>query len=390
MTPPLHIVHTINGLREDHGGPSRSVAELSGAMTRQGTSVTVVAGHASDDVVVHPKGAHLELAPRPGPLGLVRPHQSAFAQVLNDALPASDTAASVIYNHGLWLPCNHIAAAVGRRRNIPFVVGLIGTVSEWALSQSSTRKKLAWAFYQRRDLAGAALLLATSSIEAAAAERLGLNLPIATIPHGVSLPEDLPTRKASPARTALFLGRLHPVKGLLDLIQAWAQIRPEGWRLVLAGPDEDGHQAELERAAAEAGLSDVVSFPGAVADGAKWTLYADADLFVLPSHSENFGIVVAEALAAHVPVLTTKGTPWSDLPEYRCGWWSEVGTDGVGAALREATSLPVDMLREMGSNGRALVEERYSWNRAAAQTIEAYQWLLGRQPRPTFVTDGRS
>ena len=104
------------------------------------------------------------------------------------------------------------------------------------------------------------------------------------------------------------------------LVEAWARIRPQNWILRIAGPDEAGHQKQVERAVSAAGLGEVVSFTGPIEPEMKKSAFFDADLFVLPTHSESFGMVVAEALAHGVPVLTTTAAPWSILRERGCGW----------------------------------------------------------------------
>lgn len=381
----LHIVHTINGLRADHGGPSRSVGALAAATAAQGASVEIVAGRTETDEVIRPDGIPVHLTDRPGPRQLVRPLASHFGRTLADALDSS----SLIHDHGLWLPSNRIAAAVARRQRVPRVVSVRGMASAWALAQGVAKKRAAWVLYQKRDLARADLLHATSDAEADAIRALGLHAPVATIPNGVDLPQLSPARsEPSEVQTALFLGRIHPVKGLPDLVAAWARVRPSRWRLIVAGPDEDGHQREVEQAIRDANLGDIISFHGPVDDDAKWDLYRMANLFVLPSHSENFGIVVAEALASGIPVLTTTGTPWSDIQAHDCGWWTRIGPDGLEPALADATARPPDQLRAMGARGRQLVQDRYSWTRAAIQMTEAYAWLFGRGSRPDFVTDG--
>ena len=115
----------------------------------------------------------------------------------------------------------------------------------------------------------------------------------------------------------------------------------DGWRMIVSGPDECGHTEQVKRAVAAAGLSEEFSFTPPAYGARKEELYANADLFVLPTFSENFGIVIAEALAAGVPVITTKGTPWEDLRTRQCGWWIDIGVEPLAAALREAISLQI-------------------------------------------------
>ncbi|GAB5536477.1 MAG: glycosyltransferase [Rubricoccaceae bacterium] len=384
---PFHIVHTINGLRADHGGPSRSVGALATATRELGVSVEIVAGREPQDDILRPPAVPVHLADRPGGRDLLRPRSSSFGRTLADALRGGQ---AIVHDHGLWLPSNHISTTVASRQRVRRVVSARGMISDWALAQAARKKRVAWHLYQRRDLASAALIHATSEAEVAEAQRLGVNVPIARIPNGVEIPEPevLPAWSTPPRRRALFLSRIHPKKGLMSLVDAWAYVKPEGWELAIAGPDEDGHQADVEQAAAQAGIGDQVVFIGPVADADKWTTYRSADLFVLPTHSENFGIVVAEALAAGVPVLTTRGAPWGELTTHQCGWWTEIGTDAIATALAEATELSTSSLRKMGERGRQLVEARYAWTRAAEQMIEAYAWVFGGGSRPDFVTDG--
>ena len=149
------------------------------------------------------------------------------------------------------------------------------------------------------------------------------------------------------------------------LVQAWARVRPDGWRLRIAGPDEADHRKQVEKAVSAAGLGEVISFTGPIGHRMKKSAFFDADLFVLPSHSESFGIAVAEALAHGLPVLTTKGTPWSILPESGCGWWVDATVDGIAQGLRQATILDSDTLQAMGAKGRALAIAEFGWKRVA-------------------------
>jgi glycosyltransferase involved in cell wall biosynthesis len=231
----------------------------------------------------------------------------------------------------------------------------------------------------------AACFHVTAEAETEALRALGLPQPTALIPNGVHLPETMPDGTATADRRALFLSRVHLKKGLPMLLDAWARVAPEGWTLEIVGPDEGGHRAELEAQVAALGLNGEVVFSGPVDDADKWTKYAAADLFVLPTHSENFGIVVAEALAAEVPVLTTTGTPWRELETRDCGWWVEPATDAIAGALAAATTQDDNTLAVMGQRGRTLVEDNYTWAAVGRKMRQAYEWILGRDPLPDFV-----
>jgi glycosyltransferase involved in cell wall biosynthesis len=238
---------------------------------------------------------------------------------------------------------------------------------------------------------------------------LGMRQPIAVIPNGVALPEardagavQVPSNpecesgrharshsRASrglgePSRVALLLSRVHPKKGLLELVRAWARVAPPGWRLWIAGPDEGGHWAEVAHVIAELGLDSSVHYLGPVEAGVTSALYQQADLFILPTFSENFGLVVAEALAHGVPVITTRGAPWADLETFGCGWWIDTGVEPLALALRAATSLSDAERAAMGERGRIYVR-RYDWDAIATEMVAVYRWVLGLDERPACV-----
>jgi glycosyltransferase involved in cell wall biosynthesis len=259
-----------------------------------------------------------------------------------------------------------------------------GSFEPWALNQSALKKRLAWFAFQKRILQSAALLCVTSEQEGQSLRALGLRAPLAVIPNGIEMPHGQGPSFDKTPRTILFLSRVHPKKGLLNLVEAWRRIRPAGWNVVVAGPDERGHRAEVERAVASAGLEREIKFLGPVFGEAKHELYRTASLFVLPTHSENFGVVVVEALSHGVPVITTKAAPWGELETHRCGWWVDVGVAPLEQALKLATSASPDELREMGFRGKALAR-KYDWEAIAAKMVETYEWVLGTRSAPDFV-----
>ena len=193
-----------------------------------------------------------------------------------------------------------------------------------------------------------------------------------------------PKRANCSHRPGRWTHRGHPVKGLFNLVRAWAQLNPAGWRLCIAGPDEAGHLQEVLALVKELGIQRGVNYVGPVDGAAKSALYNSADVFVLPTFTENFGVVVAEALAHGLPVITTRGAPWADLNAYGCGWWVDIGVDPLVQALREAMALSDDQRRAMGALGRVYVR-RYDWDDIAQQTMDVYRWVLGKGQQPDCV-----
>ena len=302
----------------------------------------------------------------------------------------------VFHGNGIWLPGNHATAALARRHGLPLIITPHGMLEPWALRQKAWKKRLALWLYQRRDLRGAACLHATAEAEAVQLRRLGFSQPVAVIPNGIDVPADVLTAVVAGThdvdradgdlrRTVLFLSRLHPKKGLLDLVRAWARLRPAGWRVQIAGPDEEGHRRVVETAIRAAGVDADFAFLGNLNDDRKWAVYRAANVFVLPSYSENFGMVVAEALAAGLPVITTRGAPWRELSDYRCGWWTEIGAEPLGVALGSALALDDAARRAMGERGRDLAREKYLWPAQAAKMRAVYDWLGGHREPPAWV-----
>jgi glycosyltransferase involved in cell wall biosynthesis len=348
--------------KPEYGGPAYSVSRLAIALAQAGMEVGLWAPDQS-----------AEVTPLLPPCCLVRRMRGTEIDAL-DTFGKPD----ILHDNGIWLPHNHRLAALAKRLSIPRIVSIRGMLEPWALNHKKWKKTIAWSVYQRRDLTGANCHHATAKGEARNVQRLGFDVPVCMIPNGVDLPEVNPiSSHRGPTRggwkTVLFMGRLYPVKGLPMLIEAWAQVRPNGWKLSIAGPDEAGHRRQLERSISAAGLEEIVAFVGRRDGRAKQAAFSEADLFVLPSHSESFGMAIAEALAHSLPVLTTTATPWSMLQDYDCGWCVEPTVACLAEGLREATSCDPETLRLMGERGRAFVAEEFAWTHVARQFVETYQ-----------------
>ncbi|HEV2136887.1 MAG TPA: glycosyltransferase [Terracidiphilus sp.] len=288
----------------------------------------------------------------------------------------------LIHDNGIWLPHNHLLAGLAAEREIPRLVSTRGMLEPWAFGHKGWKKRLAWWAYQKGDLAQANCLHTTSETESENLRRFELDVPIAHVANGVEVPsysELAMSRAIAPRkgkRIALFLGRLYPIKGLPLLVEAWARVRPRGWSLVIAGPNEAGHRSEIERVVRRQGLTDQVSFPGPVAPRDRLSVYANADLFILPSYSESFGMAAGEALACGLPVITTTGTPWLQLAARGCGWRVAPTLEGLEGALREATSSDAASLVEMGAKGREFVTAEFGWSAVAKRMIGLYRTII--------------
>ncbi|HNP84279.1 MAG TPA: glycosyltransferase [Nitrospira sp.] len=285
-----------------------------------------------------------------------------------------------IHIHGIWSLNLAKRWLFWRTRNVPCVVTPHGMLQPWALTYKRFKKKVAWSLYQRHILNRVSALHTTSTCEASNLKRLGLTTRVETIPWGINIPEcqasyQRPLIGKTP-RVVLFVGRICPVKGLPMLVEAWGKLRPTGWKVRIVGPDEAGHRVEVEALVRRANLETEFEFAGAMKGEKLRNAYLDADLFVLPSYSENFGMVVGEALGHACPVIASQGSPWSGLEAHGCGWWPQTSADDFANALRVATTMESAELKRMGQRGQQWIKNDFSWESSARQMVTLYRSLF--------------
>lgn len=323
-----------------------------------------------------------------------------FSPSMRRAVRRSEGFCHVVHQHGIWTAASLVTRRLRDLRGARVIVAPHGALGQWAIGRSAWKKRVALTLYERDNLEGAACLHATSSNEVDDFRRFGLRNPIALVPNGVSREwleatasgEAFRARHGLPrdAQVLLFLSRVTPKKGIPLLLNAVAKLRAEwaDWLLVIAGPDEFGHEAEVRALAAELGISDLVRFIGPIYGAERLEAFAAASLFVLPTHSEGSPLVVLEALARGVPVVTTVAAGWADLANTHIGWSCDVSAKAIADALREAISLDEKELREYGRRARSLVTTHYTWRHSADQLLGVYHWMMGESPKPDWVQLG--
>jgi glycosyltransferase involved in cell wall biosynthesis len=372
-------MHVIAGLHPKHGGPSRCVPRLCLALNHGGcdTSIqTLYEGCSSSHA-----SATYYAASRMPVLDRLR-----YSKDLRSGLLSEAARADIVHSHGLWSIPNVYAGRAASEAVKPLIVSAHGMLAAQALARLPHIKRLFWSMVQGPAYSGVAIWHATSPDEALSIRRFGIKAPIAVIPNGVDVPISVADHLDRPHRRLLFLSRIHPHKGLVALVRAWGALASQRplWKLVIAGDGDNRHRSELEQLI-QSIAAPRISFVGAVDGKEKDRLYAASDLFVLPSKSENFGLVVAEALAAGVPVIVSKQAPWQEVERYGCGWCTDTDSQALAASILRATALSPAERRSMGERGRAWMAHNYGWASVAERMIDVYGWLLGKNDRPEFI-----
>ncbi len=374
----MRVIQVVAGLESGDGGPSHTLPALWAQLARLGVNVRAYTTMRKMSSRPSPaEGVSLVTAAESFPSILKR------SPGLKRALMADMPSADLCHNHGCWLHPNWAAAEASRRAGKPLVISPLGHMDEWSLRHHGWRKKAVRALVEGKNWRYCSAFVAKSKMEADQIRRLGMRQVIEVIPNGIDVSEwgqtvgpklfldSFPALRGH--RILLFLSRIHPKKGLGDLLEAAAGLfvkHPE-WHLVVAGHGEGAYAAQLRRH-----VSRHVTFVGELEMAMKRSALAAASLFVLPSHSENFGQVVLEALASGVPVITTKGCPWSELEARGCGWWVDIGRQSLGLCLREVLARSPDELRLMGGVGRKWVLADFALEKIGRQHRELYLRLL--------------
>jgi glycosyltransferase involved in cell wall biosynthesis len=293
----------------------------------------------------------------------------------------------IIDVQGLWNGQSLTNFIYQKRKPRPYIVTPRGMLDPWSLKRSSRKKGLVSALYERKHLQNATILRATAKMEADHFVACGLRNEMAIVPNGIKIPTKAPDGADKPSRRQLlFLSRVHPKKGIDYLLRAWAKLSSHfpSWDLLIVGPDEVGHTQEMKNYALKLGLSNVF-WRGPADDEEKSKLYTSSDLFVLPSHAENFGLVVGEALSYGLPVIVSRNCPWEGVVENSCGWWINLEDSELQNALFEAMSKDRGQLDEMGLRGSRWISNTFSVESVAEQMAGLYEWLLFGGTTPKYV-----
>lgn len=399
MSQPLKVLQIVPSISLIYGGPSQMVLGFSGALARQGAAVTVLTTDSNGDTGQAPLEVPLD-RPVPQDGYEIRYFRCApfrrykFSIQLLQWLARHAADYDVAHIHALFSPVSSVAAAIARRNGLPYLLRPLGTLDPADLQKKKQLKQLYAAVLEKPNLAGAAAIHFTSEQEAKVSERFGLVTRDLVLPLGVVLPDapvagdrllrdlGIPARDEA-VPLLLFMSRIDPKKGLDLLLPALEQLQQEGvaFHFVLAGtnPQDPGYEAQIRDRLHASPLNSRTTITGFVTGETKAALLQRADLFVLPSYYENFGIAIAEAMTAGLPVVISDQVHiWQDIQQSASGWVTPCDRAALHQALRTALGDRAERLRR-GQQAQTFALANYSWDAIAQQAIAFYQSILSQQ-----------
>ena len=381
----MKVLHVAASLSEEWGGPIPVVKGLTEMLARKGVEVSIFAPlkQGAQDEIVRPKGAEVRLFKQDLLSKIWTAHSSALAKALHREIGGFD----LVHIHEIWHYPHFATYRAAKKATKPYIVTIHGALDPWCLNFKRFKKKTYAALIQRRILNGAAAIHAIYQEEAKHVRAFGVESPVTVIPNGIN-PEEfqgLPAREEMERmypdlegkRVLLFLGRIHPKKGLGILARAFSKIimGRENVHLVIAGPDSEGYQIQVEKALASEGITGMTTFTGTLTGKEKLAALSRADIFVLPSYSEGFSIAILEAMICSLPVIITHQCHFLEVADAKAGIVIDPDPDQLADAITKL--LDDAKLREgMGCNGKRLVMERFTWDKIAGRMIELYKNVL--------------
>ena len=367
----INVLQVLNTVDKESSGPSYAVPQLARALMQRKAEVLLMSASRTGKAPLEDIDHQNHPIDR---FGRFLMRSTSMKNAINSAISDID----IVHCHGMWLLPTVYPVMAARAAGKPYLIAPVGCLSRIALDRSAWKKKLAWPILHRADFHAADCFYATSEKEYREIRDFGLKAPVAIIPHGIDVEKPSSIKDRSGKRRVLFLGRVHPIKGLDLLLDVWKSLETaqlKNWELKIVGPQEGGHGEHLKSRVRKEAIEQVI-FEGEKTGVEKSAEYNAADLYVLPTKTENYGVTVAEALAHGLPVITTKGAPWEGLSANNCGWWVGRTHNELLTALSSAMALDPGKLGAMGKSGMDWMNRDFSWDEIALKTIEVYEWLL--------------
>lgn len=376
MKHTVRILHTISALGVTAGGPSQSVYYTVSGLRAEQLDVDILTYQPdNDDEFVSNENYIIALLNKNLPLA----YSPCYKQYLENHIY------DIYHTQGIWQYPTYITAKTARKYNKPYIVTPRGMLYPQALNHFKLKKKLFLKLFLSNDINHASAIHATCEEEMRHLRNLGIKTPVAVIPNPVNIPAKATVSNPDNLRIG-YLGRVHPRKNIERLLYVWDKLSLDktGAELVIIGDGDADYMSFLQSEQQRLNLKNVL-FTGFLSRQAKENALCSLSYLVVPSDFENFGMIIPEALIYGIPVIASKGAPWSELETHSCGWWADNDTDTLAAIIEKAVHLSETNRIAMGKRGQELVKNNYSVEIVAKKIIRLYDWILNGGEKPEFV-----
>lgn len=386
----MKALQTISGLSAQSGGPSSCTFELLEGLSRLGAHVDLLTASSPDMLGKGRPWMHDVPCDYKTPLGFSR----------NIARFLRNTDYDVYHANALWSYTSHVTCQTARARQKPYVLSPHGMLYPTALAISRWKKVPMLKLWFNKDIHSAACLHATCEQERQYCRDFGYKGPIAIIPNAVTLPDDVDSLFEQKKRYMLgekqvgervvfgFLGRLHPIKQVENILYALVQLPKDVLKrvsVVIIGKDNAQYEDFLRNEVVRLHLTNNVDFMGFVQGREKFEHLARMTAMFVPSRQENFGMIIPEALSVGTPVIASYGTPWQEMNDCQCGWWTDCSPNNLAALMLQLVQFTSERLLDMGRRGQQLIKEHYASSTIANKMNAVYAWLANEAERPDWV-----
>jgi len=395
----LQTLHIIENIDNSYGGPAKSVPFLIKYLNKLEINNKIISIKLKDNEIndICEQNSIQIITTEYNGFKFLKYSNKLYHNIVNEI-----TDKTILHTQSLWNYPPYCAFQISKEYKVPLIMSIRGNLYDWNLNKSKWKKDLSLKLFQMKMFKEASCLHATEINELKAIRKLGIKTPVALISNAIEIEEfeNLSTKEEAKKnlnldkdkRYILFMSRIYSKKGLEYLVNSFIHIEhnfPE-WEILIAGPIYDKPYFEkINQNIKKSKINNKVHYFGMVNGKKRLDLFASSDLFILPAHTENFGMVIGEAMACGLPVITTKGTPWEILNKKNAGWWIELEDESITNALEEAMLKTKVQLNKMGLNGYKIIKEDFTWNRVASQMKELYSWLLNKRKKPDFVFEDK-
>jgi len=384
----MKVLHVVASLSLEWGGPTKVVVELTEKLAEKGIEITIFSPFkkGEESEVVQPKGVKLHLFRQ----GFMDKLWTSYSADFTKAIQKEVNQFDIVHIHEIWHYPHYITYREAKKIGKPYIVTIHGALEPWCLNYKAFKKKIYTLLIQKHILKEADAIHAITYEEVKHIKGFGVNNTIVMIPNGINPEEfaNLPSReelkkiypKLIGKKVILFLGRIHPIKGLDLLAKAFSIVAGDrdDVCLLVVGPDNNGYKAKIEKFLKKKGVLDRVIFTGMLEARKKLIALSGSNISVIPSYSEVRSIVALEAMSCNLPVIITKQCQFSEIAEADAGIVIKPDSKPLAQALNKLLN-DFQLCKKMGENGKKLVLEKYTWDKIADKMIKVYEEILNRK-----------